>query len=75
MNPDVKLDTSDPGKAADVAGRAAILFARVSGYIAENLRRADRGAALAYDADSFEAAIDECFPELRTRVTPKENPE
>lgn len=61
----IKLDTRDPGKAADVAGRAAILFARVSGYIAENVIRERQGYALAYDANTFEAAIDECFPELR----------
>lgn len=60
----MKLDTSDPGKAADVAARAAILFARVSGYIAENKIRESSGHAVAYDANWFEAAIDECFPEL-----------
>ena len=60
----ISLDTSDPGKAADVAARAAILFARVSGYVAENQARMSQGHALAYLSDSFEAAIDDCFPEI-----------
>ena len=60
----MNLDTRDPGKAADVAGRAAILFARVSGYIAENTIRMRCGCGVAYDSNAFEAAIDECFPEL-----------
>ena len=60
-----KLDTSDPGKAADVAARAAILYATVSGFNAENTLRERRGEALAYDSFCYEAAIDDCFPEWR----------
>jgi hypothetical protein len=59
----IKLDTSNPGKASGVLARASILFARVSGYIAENKIRESLGEALAYDSDSFEEAIAECFPE------------
>jgi hypothetical protein len=59
----IKLDTSNPGKVADVLARASILFARVSGYITENKRRESLGEAMAYDSDSFEEAIAECFPE------------
>ena len=62
---EIKLDTNGPDKAANVAARAAILFARVSGFIAENKIREQTGYAPAYDANCFEAAIDECFPELR----------
>lgn len=63
----MELDTSDPGKAAEVVARSAILFAMVSGYNAENGVRSQLGQSLAYDANCFEAAIDECFPELRER--------
>ena len=64
----VKLNTSDPGAAADVIGRAMILFARTSGYAAANQIRESSGYALMYADDSFEAAIDECFPELREQA-------
>jgi len=63
----VSLDTSDPGLAANVAARAAILYARVSGYAAENHARMSQGHALAYLADSFEEAIADCFPEIDGR--------
>jgi len=59
-----RIDTSDPGKAAGVAARAAILFARVSGYIADNRLRETQGYAPACDSIYFEAAIADCFPEL-----------
>jgi len=62
---EVKLDTNDPGKAANVAARAAILYARVSGYNAENSMHHEQGHAIAYASDAFETAIEECFPELR----------
>lgn len=60
------IDTSDPGKAANVAARAAILFARVSGFVAENQTRQQCDSALAYDAVAFENAITELFPEAET---------
>ena len=62
---DIMLDTSDPGKAADVVARAAILFARVSGFNATNAQRQIQGYAIAFQDDAFEIAIDECFPERR----------
>ena len=63
----IVLDTSNPDNAANVVGRAAILFARISGYVAENGIREQLGEALAYNSDCFESAIDECFPELRVQ--------
>jgi hypothetical protein len=59
----IKLDTSNPNKAADVLARASILFARVSGYNAENKIRAQLGKAKVYGGSAFEGAITECFPE------------
>lgn len=63
----ITLDTSAPGKAANVAARAAILFARITGMAADNTQREHNGYAMAYDRDCFEAAIEECFPELAER--------
>lgn len=63
MSTKIKIDTSDPGKAANAVARAAILFARVSGYIAENEHRKHIGCGLAYTYEFFEYAIQECFPE------------
>jgi hypothetical protein len=57
------LDTSDPGKAANVAARAAILYATVCGFNAENDIRKTRGEAMAYDQDCYAAILDDCFPE------------
>ena len=62
--PAIKLDTSDPGKAADVFARAAILFARTSGFVADNEMRARQDYMPAYDSAMFEEAVEECFPEL-----------
>ena len=59
-----KLDTSDPGKAANVVARAAILFAQVCGYNAENSIRISRQEALAFDYNCFDGAIEDAFPEL-----------
>lgn len=62
-----KIKTSDPGLAANVAARASILYARVSGYNAENEIRKSHGLFLAYGDDWYESAIDECFPELQEK--------
>lgn len=54
-----QVDTSDPGLAARVAWAAAVLYARVSGYNAENQVRERSGSQLAYWSDSYEVAIEE----------------
>ncbi len=59
------LDTSDPGKAADVFARAVILLTRVVGYHAENCLRDRCKERLAYDSNCFDALVDTYFPELR----------
>jgi hypothetical protein len=61
----IKLDTSDSGKAASVAGRAAILFAKTCGMLSLNIYRDRRGETIAYDDASFESVIEECFPETQ----------
>jgi hypothetical protein len=63
----MKIDTSDPGLAANVAARAAILFSKVSGMIAENQIREQQGQALAFDYNCFESVAEECFPELKEK--------
>jgi len=52
-----QIDTSDSGKAALVFAEAAILFAKVSGYNAENMARERRGENLAYHEDSYAIAV------------------
>ncbi len=57
MNETVKIQ--DPGDAARAAWAAAVLYARISGYNAENDQRKVQGYAMAYVSDSYEAAIAE----------------
>lgn len=60
----IDLDTSDPGKAADVMARAMILFALTCGKNAENEIRRRGDFALAYPSQSFEDDVIDLFPEL-----------
>lgn len=48
-----KLDTSDPGKAANVAGQAAVLYARTCGMVADNEMRKRRDECPAWNGDDF----------------------
>ena len=59
------IDTSDPGKAANVVARAAILFARVCGFNALNEQRRRRDEAVAYLDVAYVQAVCDCFPELK----------
>jgi len=63
-----RIDTEDPSLAADVVARAAVLFARTSGYVAENTWQEYTGESVAYGDADFEAAIVELFPEYRKEV-------
>ena len=70
--PEIRIKCSDPGSAASAAARAAVLYARVCGYNAENAIRESNGHTLAYDARMFEEAIADCFPEALARAGEEE---
>lgn len=64
-----KIDAGDPGKAAEVAALAAVLYARVCGMNAENDVRKAQGQMIAYCEDSFAIAVAE-FWDTVPKVTP-----
>ena len=60
-----KIDADDPGKAAIVAAAAAILYARCSGFNAENQLRAHReDCPPMYTSVDFDYEVDEFFKRL-----------
>jgi len=61
----INFDTSNPGKAADVVARAAILFTRTLGMEATNLKRQRDGQAPMYDVAAFDQLIEDIFPETQ----------
>ena len=64
----LSIDTSDPGKAANVVARSMILFARISEMNAANDVRKSLGYSIAFQDDAYAAAVEDTFPELREKA-------
>lgn len=55
------IDTGNPGKASRVVGAAAVLFARVCGFNAENEIMKSRGWPLAFGKTAYDKEVDNFF--------------
>lgn len=59
----LSIDTSDEGLAASANARAAILYARTCGMVADNKQREHLGMSMAWNSSDFDDVVNEMFPE------------